>query len=85
MFEDADMDLALDAVMAAKFRNSGQACISANRIYVHDAVYDTFAGKLVERVQSRLKVGDGAVPGITAGPLINAAAVKKVCCRGGGL
>ena len=69
--------MALDAVMAAKFRNAGQTCISANRIYVHDDIYDTFAAKLVERVQ-RLKVGDGTIQGSTCGPLINAAAVSKV-------
>lgn len=78
VFADADMELALDAVMAAKFRNSGQTCISANRIYVQDSVYDSFAARLVERVQTRLKVGDGASQGISFGPLINAAAVQKV-------
>ena len=77
MFADADMELALDAVMAAKFRNAGQTCISVNRIYVQDAVYDDFAARLVERVQ-RLKVGNGAAQGNTCGPLINGAAVTKV-------
>jgi succinate-semialdehyde dehydrogenase / glutarate-semialdehyde dehydrogenase len=78
VFEDADMELALDALMAAKFRNSGQTCISANRIFVHDSIYDTFAKKLVERVETRLKVGDGMISNISCGPLINEAAVKKV-------
>ena len=78
MFEDADMDLALDAIMAAKFRNAGQTCISANRIYVHDTVYDTFAAQLVERVHARLVVGAGSAMSTTCGPLINMAAVQKV-------
>jgi succinate-semialdehyde dehydrogenase/glutarate-semialdehyde dehydrogenase len=64
--------------MAAKFRNAGQACIAANRIYVHDSIYDEFATKLVDRVTGRLKVGDGTAQGVSCGPLINDAAVKKV-------
>lgn len=77
VFDDADLDLAINAVMAAKFRNAGQTCICANRIYVHAAVYDEFAARLVKRV-SALVVGDGTQAGVTCGPLINAAAVKKV-------
>lgn len=77
VFDDANLDLALNAVMAAKFRNAGQTCICANRIYVHDAVYDEFAERLAQRVQS-LVVGNGLDKETTCGPLINAAAVKKV-------
>ena len=64
--------------MLTKFRNAGQACISANRIYVHDAIYDEFAAGLVDRVQRRLILGNGRMEGVTCGPLINSAAVKKV-------
>nr|WP_275937919.1 NAD-dependent succinate-semialdehyde dehydrogenase [Photobacterium lutimaris] len=75
--DDADIDKAIAGVMVAKFRNAGQTCICANRIYVHDKVYDEFAAKLVEKVKA-LKVGDGFEDGANLGPLINAAAVEKV-------
>ncbi|WP_187376434.1 aldehyde dehydrogenase family protein [Vibrio mimicus] len=68
---------AIDGVMVAKFRNAGQTCVCANRIYVHDAVYDQFVAKLVDRV-SKLKVGNGLDEGVNIGPLINDAAVAKV-------
>ncbi|ENM5775583.1 NAD-dependent succinate-semialdehyde dehydrogenase [Vibrio mimicus] len=77
VFEDADINAAIDGVMVAKFRNAGQTCVCANRIYVHDAVYDQFVAKLVDRV-SKLKVGNGLDEGVNIGPLINDAAVAKV-------
>lgn len=77
VFEDADLNLAVDGVIASKFRNTGQACISANRIYVHDAIYDDFAEKLASKVR-HLKVGNGLEEGVVQGPLIDANAVKKV-------
>lgn len=77
VFDDADLDAAIDGVMVAKFRNAGQTCVCANRLYVHDAVYDAFVDKLIERVAA-LKVADGFEPGATIGPLINASAVAKV-------
>jgi succinate-semialdehyde dehydrogenase/glutarate-semialdehyde dehydrogenase len=63
--------------MASKYRNTGQTCVCANRILVQDGVYDAFAAKLKAAVEA-LKVGDGMEPGVTQGPLINAAAVEKV-------
>ena len=77
VFDDADLDAAVEGAMAAKFRNAGQTCICANRIYVHDAVYDQFADMLAQRV-ARLKVADGFAEGAAIGPLINQAAVAKV-------
>jgi len=77
VFDDADLDAAVDGAVASKFRNSGQACVGANRFYIHDAVYDEFASKLVERVE-QIVVGDGADPDTTMGPLINESAVDKV-------
>ena len=77
VFDDADLDAAVAGAMASKYRNNGQTCVCANRLYVQESVYDTFASKLAEAVK-KLKVGDGADDGITIGPLINAAAVKKV-------
>ncbi|QSR20002.1 NAD-dependent succinate-semialdehyde dehydrogenase [Novosphingobium sp. KA1] len=77
VFEDADLDLAVRATMASKFRNAGQTCVCANRVLVHDAVYDEFARRLGEAV-SALHVAPGFDPASTVGPLINAAAVTKV-------
>jgi len=77
IFDDADLDAAADGVVAAKFRNTGQACISANRVLVQAGVYDAFAAKLVERV-AKLRVGNGLEPGVQLGPLIDDAAVAKV-------
>ncbi|MDB5446735.1 MAG: succinate-semialdehyde dehydrogenase family protein [Phenylobacterium sp.] len=76
VFDDADLDLAVEATMASKFRNAGQTCVCANRILVQAGVYDAFAGKLARAV-GELKVGPGRAPGSTIGPLINAAAVAK--------
>ncbi|WP_288408820.1 NADP-dependent succinate-semialdehyde dehydrogenase [uncultured Herbaspirillum sp.] len=77
VFDDADLDAAVDGAIASKYRNAGQTCVCANRIYVQDGVYDAFAAKLVEAVK-KLKVGDGMENGVTQGPLINEQAVKKV-------
>lgn len=77
VFDDADLDAAVEGAMIAKFRNAGQTCVCANRLFIHDAVYEEFASKLVQRVKA-LKVGDGFEDGVTIGPLINANAVSKV-------
>ena len=77
VFDDADLDLAVQGAMASKFRNNGQTCVCANRIYVQAGVYDAFAKKLAEAVNA-LKVGDGLEEGTEAGPLINQEAVEKV-------
>jgi succinate-semialdehyde dehydrogenase / glutarate-semialdehyde dehydrogenase len=77
IFEDADLDKAVEGVMISKFRNAGQTCVCANRIYVHDAIYDTFTEKLADAVAA-LRVGNGLTDGVTIGPLINRAAVDKV-------
>lgn len=77
VFEDADIDAAVEGAMIAKFRNAGQTCVCANRLFVHDAVYDEFAEKLANRVK-QLKVGDGFVEGVAIGPLINSSSVAKV-------
>ena len=77
VFDDADIDAAVEGAMIAKYRNNGQTCVCANRIYVQAGVYDAFAEKLAEAVKS-LNVGDGFADGITTGPLINEAAVAKV-------
>ena len=77
VFDDADLDAAVQGAMLSKYRNAGQTCVCANRILVHDGVYDAFTDKLAEAVK-KLKVGDGAEAGVTTGPLINKAAVAKV-------
>jgi succinate-semialdehyde dehydrogenase/glutarate-semialdehyde dehydrogenase len=77
VFDDADLDAAVQGAMASKFRNAGQTCVCANRLYVHDKVYDAFTAKLVEAVQG-LKIGNGLEPGVTQGPLIDRAALAKV-------
>ncbi|WER48683.1 NADP-dependent succinate-semialdehyde dehydrogenase [Cupriavidus sp. WKF15] len=77
VFDDADLDAAVEGAIASKYRNAGQTCVCANRLYVHDKVYDAFAAKLVAAV-ARLKVGHGVEPGVLQGPLINAEAVAKV-------
>ena len=77
VFDDADLDAAVEGAMASKYRNAGQTCVCANRIYVQDGVYDAFADKLVAAVR-KLKVGNGLEPGVTQGPLIDEDAVKKV-------
>ena len=77
VFDDADLDAAVEGAMMCKFRNNGQTCVCANRIYVQAGVYDQFAEKLQKAV-SNLKIGDGLEEGTTLGPLINAAAIEKV-------
>ncbi|SEN57217.1 succinate semialdehyde dehydrogenase [Duganella sp. CF517] len=77
VFDDADIERAVDGAVAAKFRNSGQTCICVNRFYVQDGVYDEFARRLTARVAA-LKVGNGFRPDVQQGPLINEAAVAKV-------
>ncbi len=77
VFDDADLERAVQGAMASKFRNAGQTCVCANRIYVQAGVYDTFAEKLASEVL-KMKVGDGTEVGVVQGPLINAAAVEKV-------
>ena len=77
VFDDADLDAAVEGAMASKFRNNGQTCVCANRIYVQAGVYDAFAEKLAAAV-NKLKVGDGLEDGVTTGPLINQDAVEKV-------
>lgn len=76
VFDDADLDVALEGVLLAKFRNTGQSCIAANRVYVQRGIYDRFVHELVARVQS-LKVGDGMADGVQIGPLIDEAAIAK--------
>lgn len=77
VFDDADLDRAIDGVMASKFRNSGQTCVCANRVFVQASVHDEFVAKLVEKTRA-LKLGNGMDAGVTQGPLINLAALKKV-------
>jgi succinate-semialdehyde dehydrogenase/glutarate-semialdehyde dehydrogenase len=77
VFDDADLDAAVQGAMMSKYRNAGQTCVCANRLLVQDGVYDRFAEKLAEAVR-KLKVGDGTEAGVTTGPLINKAAVSKV-------
>ncbi|MFB2648218.1 NADP-dependent succinate-semialdehyde dehydrogenase [Shewanella mangrovisoli] len=77
VFDDANIDAAIEGAMIAKYRNAGQTCVCANRIYVQAGVYDEFARKLSIAV-GKLKVGEGITEGVTTGPLINRAAVEKV-------
>lgn len=77
VFDDADLDAAVEGAIASKYRNNGQTCVCTNRFFVHERVYDAFADKLAAAV-SKLKVGRGTESGATLGPLINEAAVKKV-------
>jgi succinate-semialdehyde dehydrogenase/glutarate-semialdehyde dehydrogenase len=77
VFDDADLDAAVEGAIASKYRNAGQTCVCANRMYVQDGVYDEFAKRLVAKVAS-LKVGNGLEPGVTQGPLINEKAIEKV-------
>jgi succinate-semialdehyde dehydrogenase/glutarate-semialdehyde dehydrogenase len=77
VFDDADLDAAVEGAIASKYRNAGQTCVCANRIYVQDSVYDAFAAKLTEKVKA-FKVGAGTEPGVIIGPLIDANGLKKV-------
>ena len=77
VFDDADLDRAVDGILASKFRNAGQTCVCANRIYIQAGVYEEVTKRLVAKVQA-MKVGDGFGEGVTQGPLIDANAVEKV-------
>jgi len=77
VFDDADLDAAVEGAMVSKYRNSGQTCVCANRIYVQAGIHDAFVEKLVERTRA-LKVGDGRHEGVVQGPLIDKDAVAKV-------
>lgn len=77
VFDDADLDAAVEGAIASKFRNTGQTCVCTNRLYIHDKVYDVFAEKLAAAVNA-LKVGDGMEEGVAQGPLIDEGAVAKV-------
>jgi succinate-semialdehyde dehydrogenase/glutarate-semialdehyde dehydrogenase len=77
VFDDADIDSAVDGAMASKYRNAGQTCVCANRIYVQDGVYDKFVEKFAAKVRG-LKVGNGFEAGVHIGPLIEDAALQKV-------
>jgi succinate-semialdehyde dehydrogenase/glutarate-semialdehyde dehydrogenase len=77
VFDDADLDKAVEGAIASKYRNTGQTCVCANRILVQAGVYDAFAEKLAEKVRA-MKVGPGDEPGVVQGPLINKAALEKV-------
>jgi succinate-semialdehyde dehydrogenase / glutarate-semialdehyde dehydrogenase len=77
VFDDADLDAAVEGAMISKFRNAGQTCVCANRLLVQDGVFDAFAAKLAVKVAA-LMVGDGAADGTTQGPLIDMAAIEKV-------
>lgn len=78
VFEDADLDAAVEGAMAAKFRNAGQTCVCTNRFLVQSSVINAFCEKLAVAMNSELRVGDGTKPNVNIGPLIDDAAVKKV-------
>jgi succinate-semialdehyde dehydrogenase/glutarate-semialdehyde dehydrogenase len=78
VFDDADIDAAVEGALASKYRNSGQTCVCVNRFLIQDGVYDEFARKFAAAVKDQLKVGSGLEDGVLQGPLINEAAVKKV-------
>lgn len=80
VFEDADIDRAVDGAIVSKFRNGGQTCVCANRFYVHDAVHDAFVEKFAARI-SAMQVGDGFDPAVDIGPLVNSAACRKVAAH----
>jgi succinate-semialdehyde dehydrogenase/glutarate-semialdehyde dehydrogenase len=77
VFDDADIDAAVEGAMVSKFRNMGQTCVCANRIYAQDKIYDAFVEKLAAKAKA-MKIGDGTENGVMQGPLINAHAVAKV-------
>ncbi|MBA4390793.1 MAG: succinate-semialdehyde dehydrogenase (NADP(+)) [Syntrophus sp. (in: bacteria)] len=78
VFEDADLEAAAAGALISKYRNSGQTCVCTNRFLVQDRIYEEFAARLTELVQTQIKVGNGLEPGITQGPLIDKAALAKV-------
>lgn len=77
VFDDADLDAAVEGALISKYRNAGQTCVCANRFYIQDGIYDAFIQRFKERIAS-LRVGNGADEGVDVGPLINSAAVEKV-------
>jgi succinate-semialdehyde dehydrogenase / glutarate-semialdehyde dehydrogenase len=77
VFDDADLDAAVEGAMQSKYRNTGQTCVCANRILVQDGVYDAFAERLAAQVAA-LRVGPGTEEGVSQGPLINSKALEKV-------
>ncbi|WP_454656938.1 NAD-dependent succinate-semialdehyde dehydrogenase [Bosea beijingensis] len=77
VFDDADLDLAIEGVLVSKFRNGGQTCVCANRILAQDGIYDRFADKLAARVAA-MKVGPGTDAGVDIGPMINRASIEKI-------
>jgi succinate-semialdehyde dehydrogenase/glutarate-semialdehyde dehydrogenase len=77
VFDDADIDSAVDGAMISKYRNAGQTCVCANRLYVQDGIYDTFIARLAEKARG-IKVGNGFETGVTQGPMIDANAIAKV-------
>ena len=78
IFEDADLDAAVDGLLASKYRNSGQTCVCTNRVFVQKSISKVFSEKLVEAVENRLSIGNGFTEGVTNGPLINKGAVSTV-------
>jgi succinate-semialdehyde dehydrogenase / glutarate-semialdehyde dehydrogenase len=78
VFDDADPEAAVEGIMASKYRNAGQTCVCANRIYVQSGIYEEIVQRLSEKVRATLKVGNGVEAGINQGPLIDEAAVAKV-------
>ncbi len=78
VFDDADLDAAVEGAIASKYRNAGQTCVCANRLYVQDGVYDAFAAEARGARSRQLKVGAGTEAGVTIGPLIDEAAIDKV-------
>ncbi|WP_315751794.1 MULTISPECIES: NAD-dependent succinate-semialdehyde dehydrogenase [unclassified Bradyrhizobium] len=77
VFDDADVDAAVEGAMVSKYRNMGQTCVCANRLYAQDGIYDAFVAKLAAKVAA-MKIGEGTEAGVTQGPLINEEAVEKV-------
>ena len=77
VFDDADLDLAVEGALVSKFRNGGQTCVCANRILVHSSVYDDFAERLTKRVDA-MKIGPGTGADVSIGPMINSAAIDKI-------
>ncbi|CAK7905802.1 potassium-activated aldehyde dehydrogenase, mitochondrial [[Candida] anglica] len=78
VFDDADVDKAVDGAIASKFRSSGQTCICANRLFIHESVYDEFSTKFTEKLRKTVKIGYGLEEGITHGPVIHSKSMSKV-------
>ncbi|KAJ1948051.1 hypothetical protein FBU59_001769, partial [Linderina macrospora] len=81
VFQDADLDVAAEQLLACKFRNSGQTCVCANRIYVHESIYDAFVAKFTALVKDRLKIGHGLSDGVNFGPIITERGLDKVVAQ----